>query len=219
VRLVKSRAAFDPECTTTRVQRVTVTLYDSTGATEVDATYDITVTLGGIGYDGEPTTYDLVIPPGESFATDDIIVGEQTSGECTLRDSTAVSRLVGGIESISNPSIVECEAVTPPEGTIFNEFYYGQGLLTQGAHCGTDYTINASFFSSATIISGLLNQTIYTTNTGSAAFNGNNLWYPVRVDTTPTTTLNGGYWVIQINSNGAVGNLVFIDSSCDENTP
>jgi hypothetical protein len=218
VRLVKTRPMFQPDCSLTKIQRVTVTLYDSTGATEVDATYDITVTLGGTGDDGEPTTWDLVIASGESSAYDDIVVAEQTSGECDERDDTAVTRLVGGISSISDPSIVECEAVAPPEGTILNEFYYGQGLLTQGAHCGTNYTINASFFSSATIISGLLNQTIYTTNTASAAFNGNNLWYPVALES-DTNTLNGQYWVILIDSNGTVQNIVFIDSSCDENTP
>jgi hypothetical protein len=194
-----------------------VTLYDSTGATEVDATYDITVTLGGIGYDGEPATYDLVILPGESSAYDDIIVGEQTSGECTDRDSTAVTRLVGGIESISEPSIVECTATPPPEGTVFNQFYYGQGLQTSLAHCGTNYLINTSFYSSATIISGLMNQIIYTTNTGSAAFNGNGLWYPVALQS-GTNTLSGQYWAILIDSNGSVQDIVFIDSTCGSNT-
>jgi hypothetical protein len=217
VRLVKSRPAVDPNCSTTRIQRVTVTLYDSTGANEVDATYDITITLGGTGDDGEPTTWDLIIPPGESFAYDDIIVGEQTSGECTLRDSTGVTRLVGGIESISNSSIVECEAIPPPEGTVFNTFYYGQGLSTSIAHCGTDYTINASFFATGSTISGLFGQIIYTTNTGSSAFNGLGLWWPVALET-GTDTEFGNYYVIEIDSNGTVGDIAFI-GDCDEAVP
>jgi hypothetical protein len=214
-----TRGAFitDPDapCGLDRYRRHTVTLYDSTGATEVNATYDITVSLNGTD-NGNPYTWVLIIGAGESSAYEDIYVSEQLSSDCESRDQF-VRRSVSGISAISPSNVVECAAVAPPEGTILNEFYYGQGLLTQGAHCGTNYIINTSFFSSATIISGLLNQTIYTTNTGSAAFNGNNLWYPVAL-LADTNTLSGQYWVIQIDSNGVVGNIVFIDSSCDENT-
>jgi hypothetical protein len=62
-----------------------------------------------------------------------------------------------------------------------------------------------------------MNQIIYTTNTGSAAFNGNGLWYPVALET-GTNTLSGQYWVILIDSNGAVQDIVFVDSTCGSNT-
>ena len=210
VRLVKRRPVVDPNCSFTRTQSVTVTLYDSTGANVQNASYDVTVTLDVDGPEGEPTTWDLVIPPGQSSVTDEIVTSEQTSGNCTSRDGTAVTRVVGGITSISNPSIVECTGtLPPPPGVTLNAFYYGQGLPTSIGHCGTNYTINASFFATGSTISGLSNQTIYTNNIGSTAFDGGGLWYPVSV-TTGTNTENGQYNAIKINSNGFVEDIVYV---------
>jgi hypothetical protein len=129
-----------------------------------------------------------------------------------------IIRFVSGIEAISPNNIDVCDpAPTPTGGVTLNTFYYGQGLSTTIAHCGSNYTINASFFSSATTISGLMNQIIYTTSAGTTAFNGLGLYYPVALET-GTNTLNGSYWVIEINSNGYVEDIAFI-GDCDEPVP
>jgi hypothetical protein len=184
-----------------------VTLYDSTGANVQNASYDVTITLSGTD-DGEAVTWTLVIPSGESSVYEDIITAEQTSGECTIRDGTAITRFVSGISSISPSNIGECTGtLPPPEGTVLNPFYYGQGLPTSNAHCGTNYTINASFYATGSTISGL--STIYTNNLGSTAFDGGGLWYPVSVNS-GTNTLNGEYYVIKINSNGSVEDIAYV---------
>jgi hypothetical protein len=214
VRLVKSRPMRQTDCSLNFVQRVTVYLYDSNGANPQNATYDITVTLDGTD-DGEPTTYDIVILPNESFGYIDVITDEQTSGDCENRDDTRVLRTVGTIVSISNPSINVCTTtLPPPEGTVLNGFYYGQGVSTSTGNCGTNYTINASFFATGSTITGLFNQTIYTNDLGSTAFNGSGLWWPVALET-GTSTEFGNYNVIKINSNGSVEDIVFINSSCE----
>lgn len=213
VKLTAGAFTVSEGCAYDRYRSYTVTLYDADGANVVTATTDVTVSLEVL-VNSEPTTFVLIIGVGETSASEDIYLREY--GDCEGRDSLT-TRQVEGISSITPSTVGECVATTPSPGTTLNEFYYGQGLLAQGAHCGSNYIINTSFFSSATVISGLLNNTVYTTNTGSAAFDGNNLWYPVSL-VADTNTLSGQYWVVQINSNGVVGNIVFIDSSCDENT-
>ena len=107
-----------------------------------------------------------------------------------------------------------CSGPTPtPTGTTLNTFYRATGLSTSNDHCGTNYLINSSFFSTATTISGLMNQIIYTTDAGTTAFNGLGLWYPVALVNTGNT-LNGGYYVILINSDGYVEDIGFTASGC-----
>ena len=101
-----------------------------------------------------------------------------------------------------------------PPGTVLNAFYYGQGVSTSTGNCGTNYSINASFFATGSTITPLLNQTIYTTSGGTTAFNGSGLWYPVKLSS-GSNTLNGDYDVIKINSNGFVEDVVYINSSCE----
>jgi hypothetical protein len=212
--LVKDDAITGDDCAFDRVQRHEVTLYDPTGANIQVATYDITVTLSGTEA-GEPTTWDLIIETGQSSAYEDIVTRE--TPDCGNRDGMII-RFVSGISSISPNNIDVCDPVpTPTGGVTLNTFYYGQGLSTSIAHCGSNYTINASFFSSATTISGLFNQTIYTTSAGTTEFNGLGLWWPVALET-GTNTLNGSYWVIKINSNGAVEDIAFI-GDCGEAVP
>ena len=215
VKLTVGTATFDDICPFNRIQRHTVTLYDATGATEVNAPYDITVTLTGTE-GGSPSTFDIIIPTGQSSAYEDIYTREQLSGSCGDRDGL-ISRIYRGV-SPSPSNIGVCAPPPQPTGTTLTTFYYGQGLTNSNSHCGTDYTINADFYSSSTTISGLLNSTMYTTSNGTTAFNGLNLWWPVRIDSTPTTTLNGNYWSILIDSNGYVGDVVYINGSCQVNT-
>jgi hypothetical protein len=203
--LVKDDAITGPDCAFDRVQRHEVTLYDPTGANIQVATYDITVTLSGTDA-GEPTTWDLIIETGQSSAYEDIVTRE--TPDCGNRDGMII-RYVSGISSISPNNIDECDPVPPPTGTTLNTFYRGQGLSTSIAHCGTNYIINSPLFSTATIISGLMNQTVYTTIDGTTAFNGLGLWYPVALDNA-TNTLNGQYNVIKINSNGGVEDIAFV---------
>ncbi len=213
VRLVKDDAITGTDCAFDRVQRHEVTLYDATGANIQVATYDITVTLIGTEA-GQPTTWDLIIQSGQSSAYEDIVTRE--TPDCGNRDGMII-RFVSGIEAISPNNIDVCDPVPTPTGSTLNTFYYGQGLSTNTAHCGMNYVINSSFFSTATTISGLFNQIIYTTSAGTTAFNGLNLWYPVALVNT-TNTLNGNYNLVKINSNGYVEDIVFI-GDCGEAVP
>jgi hypothetical protein len=211
---VKDDAITSPDCSYDRIQRHEVTLYDPTGANIQVATYDITVTLTGTEA-GDPATWTLVIPTGESSAYEDILTRE--TPVCGDRDGMIV-RFISGISLISPNNIDVCDPVpTPTGGVTLNTFYYGQGLTTNIAHCGSNYTINASFFSTATTITGLFNQTVYTTVDGTTAFNGLGLWWPVALVNTGNTEF-GNYNVIKINSNGSVEDIVFI-GDCGEAVP
>jgi hypothetical protein len=211
--LVKDDAITGTDCAFDRVQRHEVTLYDSTGANIQTATYDITVTLSGTEA-GDPTTWDLIIETGQSSAYEDIVTRE--TPDCGNRDGMII-RFVSGISSISPNNIDVCDPVpTPTGGVTLNEFYYGQGLSTSSAHCGTDYSISDSFWHPASIISELTNGPIYTTVDGDTAFNGLGLYYPVSLDS-GTSTEGGLYNAVKINSNGFVEDMVFVNGSCSEN--
>ena len=216
VRLTKDDAITGTEnCNLDRVQRHEVTLYDASGANIQTAPYDITVTLTGTS-GGTSTTWTFIIPSGSTSVYEDIIITEYT-GVCGERDGR-IAIFISGISEVSPTNIGVCASVpAPTAGATLNPFYYGQGLSTPGAHCGTNYLINSPFYSTATTLSGLMNQYMYTTNEGITEFNGLSQWYPVAL-TSVTNTLSGQYWVILINSNGYVEDIKFIDSQCDENT-
>jgi hypothetical protein len=210
VRLVKDDAISGTECSSDRVQRHEVTLYDATGANIQNAPYDITVTLTGTT-GGEPSTWTLTILSGTNSAYEDIVTREYTE-VCGGRNGMVI-RFVSGISSISPNNIGVCSPAPTPTGTTLNRFYYGQGLSTAGAHCGTNYSISASFWHTGSTISELTNGPIYTTVDGTTVFNGLGLYYPVSL-TSGGNTLNGGYSVVEINSNGFVEDLAGIASGC-----
>jgi len=213
VRLVKDDAIASTDCSSDRVQRHEVTLYDPTGANIQNAPYDITVTLSGTTA-GQPSTWTLVILSGTNSAYEDIVTREFPT--CGNKNGMII-RYVSGITAVSPTNIGQCSpAPTPTGGVTLNRFYYGQGLSTAGAHCGIDYSISASFFSAASTISELFNGAIYTTADGTTAFNGLGNYYPVSL-TSGTSTLNGLYNAIKINSNGFVEDLVFVNGGCSEN--
>jgi len=216
VRLTAGLRTDGESCPFDSYRRYTVTLYDSTGDTEVTATSDVTVTLSGTD-GGDPTTYTLIIGVGQSSAYEDIYLREQITGECGDRDGM-VLRSVGPITSITPSNVGTCPEILPPEGTVLNAFYRGQGLSTSNDHCGTNYLINSAFYATGSTISGLFNQTVYTTDAGTTQFNGLNLWYPVALDNT-TNTLNGGYYVILINSSGYVQDIASVASGCGSVVP
>jgi len=208
VKLVKSTATSGPDCASDSVQRHTVTLYDSTGGTEVMATSDVTVIYNGTE-SGVSTTYTFIIPAGQSSTYEDIYVREYT-GTCGVKGGV-IFRNVTTVSSITPSYVGTCTIVTPTPGvTLYN--FYRAGEVASDSYAETycsvaGYTIVSPVYSTKGFSDLSIGDIVYT-DVDFTPLAGLGFFYRIAIaNTSDTNTKDTLFTWISTNANGEILNI------------
>jgi hypothetical protein len=182
-------------------------LYNATGTNIVNAPSDIEIVLE-VYTDGIFSPVTITIPSGQPSGSDDIYV--LVWDDCGERNESFASTIDGIWSTPAN--ITEC--VTPtPTPTPLNRFYIASPVADiDETYCVTPgYVLTGALWSSATTISGLMNQQVYLDQYGDDVFIGvEGYKYAVSLTAGINTFTDGSanYELIQIYENGTVWNVL-----------
>jgi hypothetical protein len=151
------------------------------------------------------------ISQGHYFNASDVIGKTQIFGTACSSTGGTCNDCSGGPTPAPPTPAPPTPAPPTPAPPIYG-FFRSLGLSNSNSHCGSNYLINATIYTTVNPNSGLAFQygaTLYIDTEGTA-FNGLDLWYAISTDNT-ANTLTGPYQAAQISSMGYVSAVATIN--------